>query len=128
MRVLLALGVILMSLALGQATKCYFSVESKYMNTARFEVPCTSQCGKSSAPLPDGSEMTMRACVDTFAQMSSPAVLNKLPPEQRVNLEGVTFGEIHSCSGELCNGAHSILSGSLLSLCIGIIVALVAIN
>ncbi|XP_063985306.1 uncharacterized protein LOC135166700 isoform X2 [Diachasmimorpha longicaudata] len=128
MKVLLSIGVVLLSLALGQAGRCYFAVESKYMNTARFEIPCGSQCGKSSAVLPDGSEMIVRACAETFNDMSSPDVLNSLPAQQRLNLQGVHFGEVHMCSRDLCNGAPSALSASLLSLIIGIIVAIITIN
>ncbi|XP_011303617.1 uncharacterized protein [Fopius arisanus] len=127
MKFILILCLISVSVTLGHALKCYFSIESKIVNTARLEIPCLTPCAKSSAPLPDGSSLTMRACVDTFEKFTDPETLSHLTPDQRDGLRGVNFANIHSCRSDLCNSAHSVVATSLLPLLISAIVTAFAV-
>ncbi|XP_015110684.1 uncharacterized protein LOC107036930 isoform X3 [Diachasma alloeum] len=64
-------------------------------NTERIPVPCSSDCAKGEAPLPDGNVMTMRGCHDMFSELFAHFSLGIMTEGQKAALEGLTSDKIH---------------------------------
>ncbi|XP_015110693.1 uncharacterized protein LOC107036937 [Diachasma alloeum] len=103
MKVHLLLAVIAVSVTLGQSLKCYYSLESKGLRTARTEISCDTECVTTVATTDDGIQLRIRACLDMYEQLTEPVFLTQLSPRQQEFIETLSFGRIRKCSEDLCN-------------------------
>ncbi|XP_015110686.1 uncharacterized protein LOC107036932 [Diachasma alloeum] len=119
MKVLILMGIIALPFTLGDSVKCYDGVDCKHPCRAipNREVFCTSQCLKVDFEMSDKSVATARKCGATYLGNQGPAFslfnLTSYAPGAKAIPE-ITAGHVYLCKKNLCNGAESSVSTSLL--------------